>query len=106
MSALPPDSGHSSVQVGCPLCARSRHGDWFEASRPAGSGAQKAAHQPTVPGGRAGPPSFRAVAYGFDIVAVRIEHEGRVIGGVVLGPEPWRPVVSAPCRDRGMIENI
>jgi hypothetical protein len=46
------------------------------------------------------------VAYGFDIVAVRIEHEGGVIGGVVLGPEPWRPVVSAPCRDRGMIENI
>jgi hypothetical protein len=26
------------------------------------------------------------VAYGFDIVAVGIEHEGGVIGGVVLGP--------------------
>src|SRR6478752_2981394 len=57
-------------------------------------------------GGRARRLSIRAVAYGFDIVAVRIEHEGGVIGGVVLGPEPWRPVVSAPCRDRGMIENI
>ena len=27
------------MRVARPLCARSRHGDWFEASRPAGSGA-------------------------------------------------------------------
>ena len=35
MSALPPNSGHSSVQVGCPLSARSEHATTYSAWPPA-----------------------------------------------------------------------
>ena len=37
---FPPKADIRQRELACPLCAKSRHGDWFEASRPAGSGAQ------------------------------------------------------------------
>src|SRR5882724_1777767 len=46
------------------------------------------------------------VTDGFDIVAVGIEHEGAVIIGMIMRPEPRRAVVAAARRHRRRVEGI
>src|SRR5919197_1476021 len=43
---------------------------------------------------------------GFDVVAVGIEHVGRVVPRVVLRAEPRAAVVLTPRGDRGLVEAI
>ena len=46
------------------------------------------------------------MADGLDVVAVRVEHEGSVIIGVIMGTKAGRPVVLAASGNRGGIERI
>ena len=49
---------------------------------------------------------LRRVANDFDVVAVRIDHEGRVVVGVVLRAQPRLAVVPAARGQRGPVERI
>ena len=49
---------------------------------------------------------LRRVANGFDVVAVRIDHEGRVVVGVVLRAQARRPVVLRSGFHLGPVERI
>src|SRR3954451_13281073 len=49
---------------------------------------------------------FRRVANRLDVVAVRVEHEGAVIGRVIMRPNAGRPVVAPARRDRRLVELV
>src|SRR6266852_1379682 len=46
------------------------------------------------------------VAYGFDVVAVGIEHEGAVIIRVVMGADAGRPVIASARGHRRLVESV
>src|SRR5439155_18124257 len=47
-----------------------------------------------------------SVADRFDVVAVRIDDEGRVVVLVDVAPDAWRSVVHGPTRHSGLVERV
>lgn len=46
------------------------------------------------------------MTHGFNVMAVRIQHEGPVVVRVIMGTHTRCPIVSAPCRECGGVEGI
>jgi hypothetical protein len=46
------------------------------------------------------------MADGLDVVAVRIEHEGAVVAGVVMFAHAGRAIVATACRDGRRVEGV
>src|SRR5262245_598005 len=51
-------------------------------------------------------PSLGLVTHGLDVVTVRIEHEGAVVVGVVVGPQTWGAVVPAARCYGGLVKGV
>src|SRR6185312_4160088 len=48
----------------------------------------------------------RLAVHRLDVVAVRIEQKGRVVGGPIIPPRSWRAVVAAADRKTGPVKGI